>query len=398
MSGGHRTALSGAMLVAAVLCGVDLRAAPWRPASDAVVLEHVVPREQRRSTAAVDRGVDDTARLRAVRAAIERARATGDPRELGRAEALLHPPPRPGDGSIEWLVLQATIDQSLHRFDAALATLDVVLARDPAHVQALITRAAVLQVRGRLGAAARDCDALRPHVAPLVSAACAAGVIALQRRGPEAYALLDRELRAAALRGDAAPALLAWSHSVLAGIAERAGRVGDARTHYLAALVVDPDDPYVRAALADLLLDQGQPRPALALVANRRANDNLLLREALALQALGDPASSEAVSLLGQRYAAARLRGDALHLREEARFWQELRHAPARALGLASRNWQLQREPADARVLLETAVAAGDRRAETLARRWYAETGTVPADLSRRGRDTEPTRVARRQP
>jgi hypothetical protein len=36
-----------------------------------------------------------------------------------------------------------------------------------------------------------------------------------------------------------------------------------------------------------------------------------------------------------------------------------LLHQPARAVALARANWDVQREPADARILLEAALAAG---------------------------------------
>jgi TPR repeat protein len=52
-----------------------------------------------------------------------------------------------------------------------------------------------------------------------------------------------------------------------------------------------------------------------------------------------------------------------VHRREEARFALALQHQPARALALAVANWGVQREPADARVLLEAALAAGQPEA-----------------------------------
>ena len=44
--------------------------------------------------------------------------------------------------------------------------------------------------------------------------------------------------------------------------------------------------------------------------------------------------------------------------REQARFALHLQRDPQRALNLAQRNWQMQREPWDARALLEAAQAA----------------------------------------
>ena len=92
-------------------------------------------------------------------------------------------------------------------------------------------------------------------------------------------------------------------------------------------------------------------------------SDALLLRLALAEKALGAPTLDEHVRTLRARFdAAARARrqaapagGGALR----ARIWPA---TPRAALALARENWNVQREPRDARVLLEAALAASDRR------------------------------------
>jgi hypothetical protein len=50
-------------------------------------------------------------------------------------------------------------------------------------------------------------------------------------------------------------------------------------------------------------------------------------------------------------------------VREEARFTLALLRDPQQALQHAQANWKVQREPADARILLESALAAGNREA-----------------------------------
>ena len=66
---------------------------------------------------------------------------------------------------------------------------------------------------------------------------------------------------------------------------------------------------------------------------------------------------------LRDRFEASRLRGDRVHLREEARFTLHLLNDPKAALKLAQENWQVQKEPADVRILLEAALAAHDAAA-----------------------------------
>jgi hypothetical protein len=66
---------------------------------------------------------------------------------------------------------------------------------------------------------------------------------------------------------------------------------------------------------------------------------------------------------LAARFAAGRERGTTVHIREEARFTLALLHDAGRALPLAQANWNVQREPADARILLECALADKNRAA-----------------------------------
>jgi hypothetical protein len=62
--------------------------------------------------------------------------------------------------------------------------------------------------------------------------------------------------------------------------------------------------------------------------------------------------------MLGARFDASRARGDVVHRREEARYWLSLRDDPSRAHALAKANWDVQKEPWDARILREAADAA----------------------------------------
>ncbi|HEY6878759.1 MAG TPA: hypothetical protein VI299_12105, partial [Polyangiales bacterium] len=123
-----------------------------------------------------------------------------------------------------------------------------------------------------------------------------------------------------------------------------------------AALAIE-DDRYTRAVLADLRLDQGKPA----------AGDDL--HAALAELARGD--EGEAVRRVEAAFADSRARGDRVHQREESRFWLA-RGDRLRALACARENFGVQREPWDARVLLE---AARTRAEAAPALAWLAQTG-----------------------
>jgi hypothetical protein len=117
--------------------------------------------------------------------------------------------------------------------------------------------------------------------------------------------------------------------------------------------------------------------------------DILLLRRVLAATLLKRADAPEMADKLAARYDAARARGDQLHLREEARFLLHVRRQPAAALKLAAKNWQVQKEPADLRILLESANAAKQHAEAQIALAWLDDTrleGRILARLAAQAR------------
>jgi hypothetical protein len=165
---------------------------------------------------------------------------------------------------------------------------------------------------------------------------------------------------------------------MLTRLAEMALRVGDGRLaqrHFREAMAASGPDGFVLAAYADYLLDEQRPAEVVALLKDWVRSDVLLLRLTLAETAIGAPAAAEHAKAMADRFADATLRGDRLHLQEEARFELRLRNNAARAVELALENWRVQREPRDARILMEAAIAAGRPGAAQPALDWLRATG-----------------------
>ncbi len=354
-------------------------AKPYTPGDDAVVLERLPEKNEpsltdlkrlRATLLANPRDLDAAARV--AKRSIEAARATGDPRFLGQAQAALNPWWTAADAPAPALLLRATIKQSQHDFAGALADLDRLLADRPSNGQALLTRATILTVQGRYKDAQRDCAKLVPIASVLVTATCFAGARSLNGDALSAYSGLTEAL---ARPGEAA-AVRAWALTLAAEIAARQGEPAVAESHFRAALSLDPSDSYLRGAYADFLLLAGRARDVLPLVANDTKNDSMLLRLTLAEQALPEHAAAFAThrNELANRFAAAKMRGDTLHLREEARFRLEIENETKAALALAQQNWKTQREPADLRVLAAAARAARDSSALKTVADWIAAT------------------------
>jgi tetratricopeptide (TPR) repeat protein len=296
----------------------------------------------------------------------------GDPRYEGYAQAALAPWWNLVEPPVPVLILRALLEQRRHDFDAALADLERVLARQPRHPQALLTKATILGVQGRPDQALESCAGLAGGVEALIEAACAASAHGLAGRARDGYRLLQEG------RGrtpGAEPILQVWAQTILGELAEQLGYVAAAEQHFRDALALARRDPYLLGAYADFLLDQDRPGEVLELLADATRIDPLLLRLALAEQRLGATGFGEHLAQLRARFDAARRRGDSAHLREEARFTLHLLDRPGEALELARRNWATQREPADARILLEAALAAGKPAAAQPVLDWLGRTG-----------------------
>ena len=307
--------------------------------------------------------------LRVARRYIGRSRAEADPRYLGYAQASLAPWwDAASPASV--LVLRATIRQSLHDFSGALADLSLALESQPHNPQAWLTRATIQQVRGEFAEALRSCRPLERLAGELVATACSAGAASMKGQADESYARLREAL---ARERPVTPGVRLWVLTGLAEMAQRLGRSDLAEGHFKEALALAEPDAYLKAAYGDFLLDEGRHREVLALLKDDVRADGLLLRLTLAERAVQAPAAREHADALKARFAASRIRGDSLHRREEARFTLYVLNQPHEALRLARENWNVHREPWDARIYLEAALAAGNPGAARPVLEWLRE-------------------------
>ena len=293
------------------------------------------------------------------RRCVERSRHDADPRYLGRAQAALAPWWDAPAAPVEVLILRATLRQSQHDFIRALADLDLAAGLAPRNPQVWLTRVTILTLQGEYAAARRACGPLAQLAPGLISLTAASGIATLNGDAERACARLRGALAGA---GTAGAGERVWALTVLAEAETRAGRFVEAEADFQRALNLAPRDPYLLGAYADLLLDLGRPREAVQLIGAEPRADGLLLRLAIAEASLTPPPATFVAhaAALRARFEAGRLRGDFVHQREEARYLLEVAGDPRAALPVARANWDVQREPADARLLLAAARGAGD--------------------------------------
>ncbi len=287
------------------------------------------------------------------------ARQTGDTRYWGRAQAELGPWWDHPDAPADLAILQATVQQGRHEFEASRKVLTAALARSPGDAQGWLNLAALERLSARYAQSLHACDAVARAGQALYAQACRLETQSLQ--GQQAAAAQGfQSLLTQTVNDDQR----SWLLSLLAESQERAGRDTAAADAYTRSLALDPD-LYTSIAFSDFLLRTGKTQQAQRILEPLPETDAVLLRRASAWRRLGDARWTEMRSTLRERAAALVRRGDdpTLHARELALTSLWLDDDPVAALRLSRRNLQLQREPVDWWVALQSARLAKDTAA-----------------------------------
>jgi tetratricopeptide (TPR) repeat protein len=355
----------GRLLLAGMLLGLSplAWAAPHIPANDSLVLAELPPGIHHAPASQSDlaRSRVDVA-VPLAQAYIARARATGDLRFLGYAENALDPWMKKTPIERHVLVLHATVLQSRHDFEGSLNELNQVIKTDPDNAQAWLTRSTVLRVLGRYDEALESCTHLAKQADPDVVTLCEQTLQALRGHLQTAYDTVVN-LRFAS----ASPDVIAWRDSELGEMATHLGKDEEAESWFRQGLQASHDDFYMRNALADLLLQHNRASETLQLLAGYETQEPMLLRIALAHEALKDGQGEQARAYLGNAFQVEEQRGEPVHRREQARYLLDIEHQPASALAAAQENWKTQREPADILILMRAAQAAHHESAASAA-------------------------------
>jgi tetratricopeptide (TPR) repeat protein len=289
---------------------------------------------------------------------------------MGRAEALLAPLASRANADAAVRRLYADTLQYRHEFSRAIRILDQLIREQPRDADSRLRRASLHLTRGDFANARSDCA----WVASLDGAASAAGFACLS----EVLAGTGQLASASAMLEvmDKSPGTLpddarAYFLSAQAALEDRAGRHERAVAIYGEALSLAPGDDSIRSAMADVIAQQGDFVRARSIVAVENPSLTLLVREAAWSAGHGREALMRRAQEWLELEAA---RGDAGHAREAAILALASSDAGA-ALAAARRNFELQRELADVRVLASAGMLAQDAGALRTLRAWIGDTG-----------------------
>ena len=355
--------------------GLAVHAAPYTPENDNVVVERLPGRASDPATRRVEslrkqlaaRPDDAALRIEIARRYFDMAMAQGDPRYVGYASATLAPLAKTAASNAGYDMALGLIQQFSHQFEPALASLTKAAALNPTSPEPLLWRTAIFMVQARYAEAAAECARVVPLAEPLIGTGCSAYVEATTGQLQPAFEKLANAVKASP---QASAELLLWESTRLAEMAWRLERFDVAESYFKSALKQGVTDQFLLGAYADFLLARQRPAEVLTLLTDWERSDILLLRLALAGKAAGDKRSADWAAQLRDRFQAAAQRGDRLHEQEAARFELDIEGKPDKATALASRNYEVQKEPRDADILMRAALAANQPKSAQPALDW----------------------------
>ena len=325
---------------------------------------------------------------------IEIARENTDVRYYGYAEAVLarwwyqEKPPT------DVFLLRATLNQQKHDYAKAIGDLKLLIKQQPNHVQAWLTLSIIQQVRGDYPSTRASCSALSRAEAKSgsswLSRLCHSQVLGLTGSAERAFKIQQSILLQL---GNSQPDLLQWVLGINAETALRLGRKKQAEALFKKALAINLRDAYILRVYSDFLLDENRVTEVLSLLKDEEQDSTLLLRLAIAAKqsALQESRQTSRQKsrkstviekyqrLLESRFKAAKLRGSKLHERDEALYLLEFNLLEVngslnKGLKLVRDNWNLQKEPDDALILLRLALKSNSEKDIQIIRDWMFKT------------------------
>lgn len=292
------------------------------------------------------------ANLATVEKLLSVSQRTGDARLASRAEALWLALPAQVRATTRALEVYSFIVQHRHDFAGSLKILDRVLRAEHYNADAILARAQINLVLGRLREARGDCGQLALGIDVPSALVCVAAFSERTGEYAQARSLVERWLA----EPSSNPSYRRYMLITRGEIAARSGE-SDPDTWFRQALALDPEDVRSLAAYARYLNHAHRFADTRTLLATAPRTDALQLQESLAALALKSSDSADLTRRLAARYALAHELGTVPEMRDEAELLLATGKTAA-ALALAERNFETQRDYEDVDVLQRAAQAA----------------------------------------
>lgn len=301
----------------------------------------------------------------------------GDLRWFGTAKAALLPwwtaPGLPADGHF----MRGLVRQGFHDFEGGLADINAAIALDGTRAEFWSWRFAIHLLWADMPAARADCEQLAQRAGTQEGKACQAILAYRTGQAVDAVQALKALVAAPDFQGNLAQD---WLRFHLGEAQRTAGQFAAAQATWTKHLARRPSAHAVRLSLVELLNARGEHAQAKRLATMPAPTDALLVQQLLASHALADADAPRLAQQVEDRMAAQALRQDPLIERPKMVYLIQFGKDVPAGLALALENWQAQKEPPDALLLVEAALKLKRPQEAVPVLDWMAKTGyTDPA-------------------
>jgi tetratricopeptide (TPR) repeat protein len=389
-------ALAASMVMAGTSAGAQERFLP--AASDVVLASSVHASGER---AGELRALEQAwrAQTQDLPAALAYARAVftlgfneGDLRWFGSAKAAMMPWWQTSEMIADGFFMRGLVKQGFHDFDGGLQDIQKAIALNPQRAEFWSWRFALHLLLADMRAAEQVVNEMARLFGPQEAQIYRAVWLYRTGQATDAVRLLRESIRSVDHQ-DASSQVWIGFHL---GEAHRvAGQPDQAIKVWQQILQAQPRSHLLRLSLAELLNQQGRFAEAKAVATHKKTSssasqssssltDALLVQALLASRGLG---SSDEAALAGQmqaRLQAQALRQESLIERPKLIYQITYGQDLAAGLALSIENWQLQKEPPDALLFVQAALAMNQARAAEPVVNW-AQTTSYTEPLLRQG-------------
>lgn len=316
----------------------------------------------------------------------------GDLRWYGSAKAALAPWWTAQDLPAEAFFLRGLVKQGFHDFHAGLQDIDRAIALTPERAELWSWRFALHLLLADMRAAQQDSEEIARRFGPEEGQIYRAVLGYRTGQASAAVLVLSRAVRLPPYQDASSQDWLGFHW----GEAHRvAGQPARAAAVWAERLRVSPQSHLIRLSLADLYNQQGQYRQAKDTATGRLSGKNrapasqfaaltdaLLMQALLASRGLKDADEALLAGQLAARLQTQGLRQEALIERPKLIYQIAYGQDLKAGLALSIENWQLQKEPPDALLFVQAALALGQARAAEPVLTWAQQTAYTDPQLA----------------
>ena len=307
----------------------------------------------------------------------------GDLRWYGSAKAAMAPWWNSTDLPAEAWFVRGLIKQGFHEFNAGLLDINQAIALEPGRAEFWSWRFALHLLLADMGAARQDANEMEKLFGREEAQVYRAVWRYRSGQALAAVGTLKASVRLPrfqdAFSQDWLGFHLGEAHRV-AGQSEAAVAVWSAR------LKASPGSHLLRLSLADVLNQQGRHAQAKTVAMAKQSTsaltDALLMQALLASRGLKDADEKRLASHMDARLKSQALRQEALIERPKLIYQITYGQDMAAGLALSVQNWQLHKEPPDAVLFAQAALALGLAREAEPVVKWAEQTGYTDTQLA----------------